>query len=204
MLFVAIQNVHNHLYFPKNATYHIHRGLTAQNYTDEILKLHVKPHIDNLTLADGTDFMQQGATSHTARSSYRCGNWCPCAASKEFRYQYHLERVVGCVKTYQSCESITEKCRQNATKNAAELKCSVHGEWQNIIQARSRRSVDSTPRRLRAFVESRGGHIYYHWIVGWIFEGLIICAWNLYCAWCILSMRWSMFKNVYWEVNFTQ
>ena len=41
----------------------------AQNYTDKIIRPHVKPHIDNRALADGAAFMQGGPTPHTARLS---------------------------------------------------------------------------------------------------------------------------------------
>ena len=64
---MAIHNLHYHWYFPKYVAYHIHRSLAAQNYTDDILRPHVKPHIDNHALADETAFMQGGATPHTAR-----------------------------------------------------------------------------------------------------------------------------------------
>ena len=66
---MAIHDLHYHWYFPKNVAYHIHRGLTAQNYSDEIVRLPVKPHIDYQALADGTALMQGGATSHTANIS---------------------------------------------------------------------------------------------------------------------------------------
>ena len=66
---MAIHTMHYHWYFPKNAASHIHRGLTAQKYTDDILMPHVKPHIDNHALVDQTAFMHGGATPHTARIS---------------------------------------------------------------------------------------------------------------------------------------
>ena len=62
-------DLHNHWYFPKNVAYHIHRGLTAQNCSDEIVRPPVKPHIDYQALADGTAFMQGGTTPHTANIS---------------------------------------------------------------------------------------------------------------------------------------
>ena len=46
-------------------------------------------------------------------------------------------------------------------KNAAELRAAVHRKWQNISQAAIRRYVRSVPRRLRAIVEARGGHVNY-------------------------------------------
>ena len=66
---MSIHKLHYQWYFPKNAVFHIHGGLTAQNNIDEIRRPHVKPLIDNHALADETAFMQGGATPHTARIS---------------------------------------------------------------------------------------------------------------------------------------
>ena len=35
----------------------IHEGLIAQKYIDEIIKPHIKPHVDNHALADSTVFI---------------------------------------------------------------------------------------------------------------------------------------------------
>ena len=40
----------------------IHGGLTAQKPTDDILRPHVEPHIDNHALANKGVFMQDGAS----------------------------------------------------------------------------------------------------------------------------------------------
>ena len=47
----------------------IHEGLTAQKYTDEMVKSHVKPHVDNHALADSIVFLPGGAKPHIARIS---------------------------------------------------------------------------------------------------------------------------------------
>ena len=47
----------------------IHRSLTPQKCTNEILRLHVEPHIDNHVLANRTVFIQRGAMPNTTRTS---------------------------------------------------------------------------------------------------------------------------------------
>ena len=47
----------------------IHEGLTAQKYFDEMVRPHVKPHVDNHALAGSTVFIRIGAKPHTARIS---------------------------------------------------------------------------------------------------------------------------------------
>ena len=54
-LCLTTQIFHFYCYFPKNVPYHIHRGLNAQNYTDEILSQ--AGHIDYHALPDTTVFM---------------------------------------------------------------------------------------------------------------------------------------------------
>ena len=48
----------------KNVPHHIHRGITANNFTDEILRFHCKPHIDYhgraVLVLEGQHFMNQG------------------------------------------------------------------------------------------------------------------------------------------------
>ena len=46
-----------------------HEGLIAHKYTDEMVRPHVKPHVNNHALADSTVFMRGGAKPHTARKS---------------------------------------------------------------------------------------------------------------------------------------
>ena len=100
-LYVTAENLHWYWYFPTNAPYHIHRGLTIQDRTYEILP--AKPYIDYHALADRAVFMQD--SPHKARiiqaESYQYDNWFPSVANKEFGYQYHWERVVGYIKMYQ-------------------------------------------------------------------------------------------------------
>ena len=45
----------------------IHEYLTAQKYIDEIVRPHVKPHVDNHAVEDSTVFMRGGAKPRTAR-----------------------------------------------------------------------------------------------------------------------------------------
>ena len=45
----------------------IHEGLTAQKYIEEIVRPHVKPHVDNHAQADSTVFMRGLTKPHTSR-----------------------------------------------------------------------------------------------------------------------------------------
>ena len=49
--------------------FHDNDGLTAQKYIDEIVRPHVKPHVDKHALADNTVFMRGGTKPHMARLS---------------------------------------------------------------------------------------------------------------------------------------
>ena len=80
---VTKQNSHYYWHCSKNALYHIHRGLT--NYTVEILKA--------------------SHSMHNPGISYQCNNWCISGS----RYQYHWERMVRYIQTYEQYDSITEK-----------------------------------------------------------------------------------------------
>ena len=78
------------IFLKKSISNHIHRGLTIENYADEILGAHVKPQIDYHALADRAVFtsMQDAATPHTVRMnkpriSYQSDIWCPSVASKD-------------------------------------------------------------------------------------------------------------------------
>ena len=163
------------LLFPYNDPDSIHIGLTASNRTDEILRPHVKPHINYHALADRTVFMQNEGTIHTAMISHefhdQCDKWCPPVASKGSRYQYGWQGMGGFIKPYQWYQTIT------ATRSWSS--CSVHNEWQNITYW----------ALLNCWLDYWSYHLFTR---------------NVYSAWCIISMRWSMFKKLYSEIIFEQ
>ena len=108
-----------------------------KNYIGEIIRPHVKPHIDYQALANRYVFMQD-----KPGISSQCRSWCPSVVSKESRYQYHWEFMVGYIKSYQLYESMTEKCAMNGRTS------DWCNEWQNIRLAPIRRLLVSVPRRL--------------------------------------------------------
>ena len=69
-------------------------------------------------------------------------------------------------------------------------------QWMaEITWARIRRLVVNASRRPRVIVEARGGDVDYYCIVELVFEVVVICVWNLYGPWCILSIRLFVFKK---------
>ena len=107
--------------------YHIHRSLAAQYYINEIIRPHVKPHIDHHTLADGTAFMQGGATPHTARISQEVltGAAIDALVWPAKNPDINIIKNVGSVMLRRiKCVNPLPKCRWTS--------CSMHGEWQNI------------------------------------------------------------------------
>ena len=77
-------------------------GLTAQKYTDHILRPHDEPHIDYHALAD-----ELSSSQDKRGVSSQCGDWCLPVASKGSRYQYYWEHMVVYIQTQQYNESNT-------------------------------------------------------------------------------------------------
>ena len=148
--------------------------------------------------------------------SYQCNNWCPLMASRESRYQWHCGCMVCNIKTYQWYDFITAKRSWTL--------CSVHNEWQNIISLQWRQNgrdgvSNHQPHGCLPFIRvqiKKGAHttsdgqrymptsrnrrssrlscclLLNSWIGFWSYHYLCV---NFYCAWCVLSMPWSLFKK---------
>ena len=103
-----------------------------QNYTDEILRLHVKSHIGYHVLADGTAFMQEVATPHTTR------------ISQEVLISAAIDvlRIHGMNSSPKNADELYAAC----TMNDRTLHRRAHGDQ----------------CCLRAIVEARGGHLHHH------------------------------------------
>ena len=104
---------------------HIHGGLTAQKYTDDILRPHAEQRIDNHALANRAVFMQDGASPHTAR------------VSQEFLVNAAIDVLLSSAKSIDisiieniwSYISRRINCMNPLPRNDAELRAAVGNEW---------------------------------------------------------------------------
>ena len=69
--------------------------------------------------------------------------------------------------------------------------------WRHYV---TRQSVDIAQSRIRAVVETRGGHIYYHWIAEWMKFSLIACEICIALDACYTCVE-PCFSNIYWQIN---
>ena len=133
----------------------INGNLNAQRYIDEVLRPTVIPFM--VGHQDVNLFQQDNARAHSARLTTAFINnnhvqtlpWP--AFSPDLSPNEHLWDQIG--------QAVRR--RQPPPVTLRQLEIALREEWTNIPQHRIRRLVRSMPRRCRACVAARGGHIRY-------------------------------------------
>ena len=128
------------------------RGVRAEEYQEEVVKKLFLPASKEWFKGEKWQFMQDGASAHTARSTK----------------QLLRDLVEGWIKDFpaNSCDlnpiehvwaELKRRLRGKRFATMAEFKAGVRLAWASIPQSFIRRQVGSMRRRLRAVAQAKGG-----------------------------------------------
>jgi transposase len=135
----------------------IEGNLNAQRYCAEVLQPQLMPHFDDHALADQPIFMQDGATSHSARITRALLD----------REGVEVMMWPSMSPDMNPIEHIWDHIKRQLNhrimpiNSIRELRDEIHELWHAIPQARIRRLIHSCRRRVGAVIANRGDYTKY-------------------------------------------
>ena len=126
-------------------------------YTELILEKSLKPFAKNFFGDDNWTFQQDGATSHTAKSSQEwCKRNCPNFISKDEWPPCSPDLNPLDYSIWSILENAVNASSQTSISN---LKKTLLKQWDNLSLEKIRAAIKSFPKRLSKVIGENGGHI---------------------------------------------